>query len=306
MFWTLAERYLGLKVGVSTNRNSNMGLHPDYQGFWVSSPVFGVVSAEAGEQGRLRNQSPVVGILLYRKHVITKQPYIPQLIRSFEQAGLIPLPILSMVLKVMWRCEIGWLAYETTEQLGNVEILSVRRGSPGRCIVSTIGFPLVGGPAGSMEAGRGWKSLNASSVPKMYHTSSPHRCWFKIFILGRGKVGGLQSVVLYALPELDGAMMVPLGGLVGETSIWFPNGCNRWWAAEMDFLRQTPPAERRIAIVLYGFPPGLWCYGTAALLNVPAIAPQIPSGIKTKATALGIYRKTEKSWFAASKRRMKR
>ena len=29
-----------------------------------------------------------VAILLYRKHVITKQPYIPQLIRNFEEAGL--------------------------------------------------------------------------------------------------------------------------------------------------------------------------------------------------------------------------
>ena len=36
---------------------------------------------------------PVVGILLYRKHVVTKQPYIPQLIRHFEKAGLTPLPI---------------------------------------------------------------------------------------------------------------------------------------------------------------------------------------------------------------------
>lgn len=34
-----------------------------------------------------------MGILLYRKHVITEQPYIAQLIECMEQYGLRPLPI---------------------------------------------------------------------------------------------------------------------------------------------------------------------------------------------------------------------
>jgi magnesium chelatase subunit H len=34
-----------------------------------------------------------VGILLYRKHVITEQPYIAQLIETMEEYGLRPLPI---------------------------------------------------------------------------------------------------------------------------------------------------------------------------------------------------------------------
>ncbi|HAA27247.1 MAG TPA: protoporphyrin IX magnesium chelatase, partial [Cyanobacteria bacterium UBA8553] len=38
----------------------------------------------------------------------------------------------------------------------------------------------------------------------------------------------------------------------------------RWIA-----LRKTPPSERKIAIILYGFPPGYGATGTAALLNVP-------------------------------------
>jgi magnesium chelatase subunit H len=37
--------------------------------------------------------SPVVAILLYRKHVITQQGYIAQMIATFEEQGLIPLPI---------------------------------------------------------------------------------------------------------------------------------------------------------------------------------------------------------------------
>lgn len=34
-----------------------------------------------------------VGVLLYRKHVITEQPYIAQLIETMEAEGLRPLPI---------------------------------------------------------------------------------------------------------------------------------------------------------------------------------------------------------------------
>ena len=39
----------------------------------------------------------------------------------------------------------------------------------------------------------------------------------------------------------------------------------RQWVA----LRRTPPSERRLAVLLYGFPPGVGATGTAALLNVP-------------------------------------
>jgi magnesium chelatase subunit H len=35
-------------------------------------------------------------------------------------------------------------------------------------------------------------------------------------------------------------------------------------------LRRKPPSERRLALMLYGFPPGVGATGTAALLNVPA------------------------------------
>jgi hypothetical protein len=34
-------------------------------------------------------------------------------------------------------------------------------------------------------------------------------------------------------------------------------------------LRRKPPSDRRLALLLYGFPPGVGATGTAALLNVP-------------------------------------
>ncbi|NMG10031.1 magnesium chelatase subunit H [Brasilonema sp. UFV-L1] len=286
LFWTLAEKYLSLKVGEIPPpvETPNMGLlHPDYQGFfespreyleWYQQERRGQGDKET--RGKFSTQNPVVGILLYRKHVITKQTYIPQLIRHFEEAGLIPLPI--FINGVEGHVAVrDWMTtdYETQQrQLGNVEIASLSKEAVKvDAIVSTIGFPLVGGPAGSMEAGRqvdvAKRILTAKNVP--YIVAAPLLIQ-DIYSWTRQGIGGLQSVVLYALPELDGAIdTVPLGGLVGEKIYLVPERVQRLigrvknWVA----LRQKPVSERKIAIILYGFPPGYGAVGTAALLNVP-------------------------------------
>ncbi|NER92587.1 MAG: magnesium chelatase subunit H [Symploca sp. SIO1B1] len=303
MFWTIAEKYLGVKVGTIPPpvETPNMGLlHPDYDGYFESPRQYlewyqgrrtrgtrgtrGRQGGQGGDKGDIPNsqfpipnsQFPIVAILLYRKHVITKQPYIPQLIRYFEEAGLIPLPI--FINGVEGHVAVrDWLTsrYETAQrQQGNRETLSL---SPEAvevdAIVSTIGFPLVGGPAGSMEAGRqvavAKRILTAKNIP--YIIAAPLLIQ-DIYSWTRQGIGGLQSVVLYALPELDGAIdTVPLGGLVGEDIYLIPERVQRLtgrvkrWIA----LRQTPTANRKIAIILYGFPPGYGATGTAALLNVP-------------------------------------
>lgn len=130
-------------------------------------------------------------------------------------------------------------------------------------VVNTIGFPLVGGPAGTMEGGRqadvAKAILSAKNVP--YTVAAPlliqvpderhPACASNLYSIvvdmmcgrrcgtapgvciahiqftplppqdmagwNRDGIGGLQSVVLYSLPELDGAIdTVPLGGLVGD------------------------------------------------------------------------------------------
>lgn len=85
-------------------------------------------------------------------------------------------------------------------------------------------------------------------------------------------VAGLQSVVLYSLPELDGAIdTVCIGGLVGEEIFLIRDRVqrltgrlNKWIA-----LRKKANAEKKVALVIYGFPPSIGATGTAALLNVP-------------------------------------
>ncbi|MGV0108493.1 magnesium chelatase subunit H [Nostoc sp. DSM 114160] len=289
LFWTLAEKYLNLKVGdiPPLVETPNIGLlHPDYPGFFESpreylewyethcrDAIHRVYSTDAINRVSTK---PIIGILLYRKHVITKQPYIPQLIRSFESAGLTPLPIfINGVEGHVAVRDLMTTDYEIQQrQLGNIETPSLSNEAVKvDAIVSTIGFPLVGGPAGSMEAGRqvevAKRILTAKNVP--YIVAAPLLIQ-DIYSWTRQGIGGLQSVVLYALPELDGAIdTVPLGGLVGENIYLVPERMQRLidrvksWVA----LRQKPASERKIAIILYGFPPGYGAVGTAALLNVP-------------------------------------
>ena len=307
MCWTLAEKYLDLQVGdiPPPVETPNLGLlHPDFEGYFESPLTYlqwyrteRISNAKTAREGSndtgiqknadfpssspsstppLSPQTPVVGILLYRKHVVTKQPYIPQLIRKFEDAGLIPLPIFINGVEghVAVRDLLTTTHEQAQRQRGNVETPSLSKDAA--CvdaIVSTIGFPLVGGPAGSMEAGRqvavAKRILTAKNIP--YLIAAPLLIQ-DIHSWTRQGIGGLQSVVLYALPELDGAIdTVPLGGLVGNDIYLIPERVQRLTGRVKRWisLRQKPTSERKLAIVLYGFPPGYGATGTAALLNVP-------------------------------------
>jgi magnesium chelatase subunit H len=298
LFWTLAEKYLGLKVGdiPPPIETPNMGLlHPDYQGFFESPREYLEWYEKSCKDAIHRvSTNPVVGILLYRKHVITKQPYINQLIRRFEEAGLIPLPI--FINGVEGHVAVrDWMTsdYEIQQrQIGNVEIASLSNEAVKvDAIISTIGFPLVGGPAGSMEAGRqvevAKRILSAKNVP--YIVAAPLLIQ-DIYSWTRQGVGGLQSVVLYALPELDGAIdTVPLGGLVGENIYLVPERVQRLIGRVKTWinLRRKPVNERKIAIILYGFPPGYGAVGTAALLNVPRSLLKFLQALKEQGYAIG-------------------
>lgn len=71
---------------------------------------------------------------------------------------------------------------------------------------------------------------------------------------------GLQSAVLYSLPELDGAVdTVVLGGLVGDKIALVPERVRKLAQRIKGWQRlaATPAAERKVAVLLYGFPPNV-------------------------------------------------
>lgn len=238
--------------------------------------------------------APVVAVLLYRKHVITDQPYIAQLIECMEGQGVIPLPIFinGVEAHTIVRDQLTTQHERQLLAAGQTTSPTLRRDAV--CVdavVSTIGFPLVGGPAGTMEGGRqadvAKAILEAKNVP--YVVAAP----LLIQDMGswvRDGVAGLQSVVLYSLPELDGAIdTVPLGGLVGDNIFLVPERVMRLtqrikkWVA----LRRKPTQERKIAILLYGFPPGVGATGTAALLQVPKSLESLLAALRSQGYDLG-------------------
>ncbi|MBP0018992.1 MAG: magnesium chelatase subunit H [Cyanobacteria bacterium SBLK] len=280
LFWTLGEKYLDLKIGEIPTpiETPNMGLlHSDYKGYFESPREY--LNWYISNRPSVRtlpamslHQTPVIGILLYRKHVISQQPYIPQLIHKFEENGLIPLPI--FINGVEGHVAVrDWMTTADERQNKPKNPTLSKDAVEVNAIVSTIGFPLVGGPAGSMEAGRqievARRILTSKNVP--YIVAAPLLIQ-DIYSWTRQGIGGLQSIVLYALPELDGAIdTVPLGGLVGENIYLIPERIHRLIGRVTNWiqLKQTSPEKRKLAILLYGFPPGYGATGTAALLNVP-------------------------------------
>ena len=93
-----------------------------------------------------------------------------------------------------------------------------------------------------------------------------------------------------SLPELDGAIdTVPLGGLVGEDIYVIPERLHRLTGRLHNWikLRQTKPEDRKLAIILYGFPPGYGATGTAALLNVPKSLLKFLQALKTQGYDVG-------------------
>jgi magnesium chelatase subunit H len=239
--------------------------------------------------------APVVALLLYRKHVITELPYIPQLIEMLEEEGIVPVPI--FINGVEAHAVVRDSLTSTAElEAGNAPPNATRVDA----IVSTIGFPLVGGPAGTMEGGRQSEIaaaiLTSKDVP--YIVAAPLliqdvRDW------ARDGVGGLQSVVLYALPELDGAIdAVPLGGLIAG-DIYLVGERVKALAARVKgwvTLRATPARDRRVAALTYGFPPGVGATGTAALLNVPKSLDALVAAMDGAGYDLGPGPATGSSW----------
>ena len=221
--------------------------------------------------------TPRVGLLLYRKHVISNLGYIPNLIKLMESNGIMPIPVYingvegHIVVRDLFTTkhekELRRITNFDTSLYDNNESVDID------IIVNTIGFPLVGGPAGSMENGRQIEVskdiLSLKNVP--YIIGAPlliqdTDSWQK------NGVQGLQSVVLYSLPELDGAIeTMVLGGLVGgDKIVLIPDRVNKLTSRIHGHfrLRNSFVKDRKLSVLVYGFPPSIGSIGTAALLNV--------------------------------------
>lgn len=138
-------------------------------------------------------------------------------------------------------------------------------------LVNTIGFPLVGGPAGA-RPDKGVDKLKSLDVP--YFDMVP-LSFQRVEDWRSDEVGlmPIQVAMNIALPELDGiSEPVIFGGPTMKQEQFLPNEPELELAARRIArrvrLRHKKNADKKVGIVLFNFPPNLGNIGTAAFLDV--------------------------------------
>jgi magnesium chelatase subunit H len=164
------------------------------------------------------NQQPTVAVMSFRAHILSGTRYHYDIVRALEAGGLRVIPLFCMGIENHIAVR-EWLTRMRVD-----------------AVISTMGFPLVGGPAGSIKAGlttaKARELLGKLDVP--YIVAQP------LFIQDlndwreRG-VSPIQTTILYSLPEMDGAVApVVLGGMEGGALVTLP-----------DHARVCQPAQAR-------------------------------------------------------------
>ncbi|MFN3704837.1 MAG: magnesium chelatase subunit H [Thermoflexales bacterium] len=236
-----------------------MGLyHPAARAFFKDIPAFREWRRNAALGAKMASApsfTPRVALLFFRKHLMQERSYIDHLIQVMETEGFEVLPIFVTGIEahVVVR---DWLVREKVD-----------------VVVSTIGFALIGGPAGSTSPGVHREAAVdiLSRLDAPYMVAQP--LYVQDFVSWRKHgVGPMQAAALYALPEMDGAVHpLVIGALNNGRFEVVPDrlqrlcGLVRRWAT----LRHKPNREKKLAFVVYDYPPGLGKKATAALLDVP-------------------------------------
>lgn len=94
MFMYIVDQYLGstgLPEAAVIETPQTGCLHPSYDGYFSSPAEYLKWYSEFGPTET--RDAPTVGLMVYRKHVVTGASYVPELIRLIEQGGLKPVPI---------------------------------------------------------------------------------------------------------------------------------------------------------------------------------------------------------------------
>ncbi|WP_298468437.1 magnesium chelatase subunit H [uncultured Erythrobacter sp.] len=202
-----------------------------------------------------------VGLILLRSYLLGRDAgHYDGAIAAFEAAGMKVIPVFASGL----------------DARPAIEKFFLERGEPTvDAIVNLTGFSLVGGPAyNDSEAAR--EVLGDLDVPYL----AAHAIEFQTIEEWRDRPQGLlplEATMMVALPELDGSIAPSVFG--GRTSS-IPGVVNKMACdperadalaarvRKMIALRRAERAERRLAVVLFNFPPNAGATGTAAFLAV--------------------------------------
>ena len=230
------------------------------------------ITVDADELPVVENPIGRVGLLLMRSYVLSGDTaHYDAVIREFEKKNIQVVPAFAGGLD--GRPAIDGFFVENG--ISNIDAM-----------VSLSGFSLVGGPAynNTDAAVETLKNLDIPYIaahPLEFQTLSQ---WSN----SRGGLGPIETTMLIALPELDGATNPTVfAGRHGDDGGC--NGCHFNCVAQekramapcyeriealvdrtrkLVLLKKSERASRKVAIVLFGFPPNAGAAGTAAYLDV--------------------------------------
>ncbi len=210
-----------------------------------------------------------VGLLMMRSYILASDTaHYDAVIREMQAAGIAVLPAFAGGLD-------GRPAINSYFADGKIDAL-----------VSLTGFSLIGGPAYN-DSAAAVDVLKSLDVP--YVAAHP----IEFQTLGQwascdGGLGPVETTMLVALPEIDGATNPTVFG--GRHGVDGCQGCHMACKGVSDtkamapcperiislvektrrlaMLRRKQNAEKKVGIVLFGFPPNAGAVGTAAYLSV--------------------------------------
>ena len=221
------------------------------------------MTEELTELPRPARHTGTVGLLLLRSYVLSADAgHYDAVIRGLEARGLRVIPAFASGLDARPAIEKFFL-----DEDGRVRVDAV---------VSLTGFSLVGGPAFN-DAKAAEEILARLDVP--YVAAQPLE--FQSIEQWESSANGFtpfEATIMLAIPELDGATNpIVFGGRRSAAGNAGPAqmvgidervGVLASRVARLIANRRAKPAERRVAIVLFNFPPNGGACGTAAYLSV--------------------------------------
>jgi magnesium chelatase subunit H len=232
----------------------------------------GRIATDIAALPRPKDARATVGLLLLRSYILASDTaHYDAVITAFEAAGIAVVPAFAGGLDGRPAIE----GYFADRGMARIDAM-----------VSLTGFSLVGGPAYN-DSPAAVAALSALDVP--YVAAHP----LEFQTLGQwseaaGGLGPVETTMLIALPEIDGATNPTV--FAGRHGTEGCAGCALRCRPPMEpkamqpcperidalvdktarlaALRRMSRAERRVGIVLYGFPPNAGAVGTAAYLSV--------------------------------------
>ncbi|HEX2912835.1 MAG TPA: magnesium chelatase subunit H [Chloroflexia bacterium] len=247
--------------------------HPDLDKFLAKPKDYLEWEKKTGRWNGKAHSRATIGLIFFRKHLIIGHDYVSPVIRALEQEGLRVLPV--AVTGVEGHVAVrDWLA-----DLG-IDFL-----------INLLGFPLVGGPAGSTKPGLSVQAATEllSKLDIGYSVSTPLLVQDLVNWKEYG-VSPMQQLILYSLPELDGAIApVVLGGVKGQALDILPDRTRRLARIAYGWsnLKRKSNRDKKVALLVYDYPTGQGNMATAALLDVPATLLKILQRLKADGYMVG-------------------